>query len=128
MPVKIEDLWPDLGASAIVTPAAILKTQATALSQKTKGLLQGEVTTWANSGSIYHRFNLLVPALDNYRYGLLAVHHSPVLYPIVVDDGPSGVPQLKLQDEGELRDWLRQAFSAPNTKRVLEALLAQAAS
>jgi hypothetical protein len=38
MPELNEDLWPsDLGIVSIVTPAAILRAQATLLGEKTKG-------------------------------------------------------------------------------------------
>src|ERR1017187_5540967 len=85
---EIEDLWPDFNPAAIVTPASILKTQAAALSQKSKGLLQGEVETWTSEENIYHRFNLIVPALENYRYSLLRMHHLGTLYPVYVDESP----------------------------------------
>jgi hypothetical protein len=141
MPDQIEDLWPDMNTAAIVTPASILKTQASALSQKSKGLLQGEVETWTNQQNIYHRFSLVVPALDNYRYSLLRVHHLPTLYPVYVDESPLRVIEGEstdwdntarqtyvLQDEASFRGWLRKAFAATETKRILESLLAQASS
>jgi hypothetical protein len=142
MPDPIEDLWPDLNPIAIVTPASILKTQAAALSQKTRGLLQGEVETWSAEQTIYHQLTLVVPALENYRYSLLRIHHSPTLYPVYVDQSPFPVVEGQrtdwnaelgrttyvVQDEGTFRAWLRHAFAAPETKRILESLLAQASS
>ena len=142
MPPVNEDLWPDLNPVAIVTPASILKTQAAALSHKSNGLLQGEVQTWAQRENIYHRFNLVVPALENYRYSLLRIHHLPTIYPVYVDDSPIPVVEgfdtswnaaeerttYVLQDEDSFREWLRKAFAAPETKRILESLVAQARS
>ena len=142
MPDKIEDLWPDINPAAIVTPASILKTQAAALSQKSKGLLQGEVETWAYEQNIYHRFSLVVPALENYRYSLLRVHHLPTVYPVYIDESPlpviegestdwnsaAGQTTYSLQDEASFRGWLRKALAATETKRILESLLAQASS
>lgn len=134
---EMEDLWPDLKPAAIVTPAYILKTQAAALSQKSKGLLQGEVETWSREEYIYHRFYLVVPALDNYRYALLSLHHSPTGYPVHIDGSPIQTPNTRanswggtsdhgIPDERSFRSWLREAFNAPETRRILESLMAQA--
>ncbi|MGA2741241.1 MAG: hypothetical protein ABSG65_27855, partial [Bryobacteraceae bacterium] len=91
MPELNEDLWPsDLGiASTIVTPAAILRTQATLLGEKTKGILEAAVETFSANNDIYHRFVIKVPALGNYRYTLFQVHHPVTLYPVVVDQEPT---------------------------------------
>jgi hypothetical protein len=137
---ELDDLWPDLNSATIITPASILKTQAAALSQKTNGLLQGEVETSFRGKSIIHEFDLVVPALENYRYSLLRIHHEPTLYPVYVDESPIPVvagentgrhnwystTAYVLQDEAAFRAWLRQALAAPDTKRILENLLAQA--
>jgi hypothetical protein len=137
---QIEDLWPDISPAAIVTPASILKTQATALSQKTNGLLQGEVRTSANQGALYHQFILVVPALENYRYGLLRIRHTLAnVYPVYIDERPEplrsvlNIPWVEdtakaLKDEGEFREFLRETFASTETKRILENLLAQATS
>jgi hypothetical protein len=129
---KIEDLWPELIPAAIVTPKSILKTQVTALEQKSNGLLHGQVETWTNGDRIYHRFYLVVPALENYRYSLLRIHHSASAYPVSVDESPIREeadfirPWPMLPDESSFRNWLRNVFSSDETKRVLESLLAQA--
>jgi hypothetical protein len=125
-----EDFWPDLTASAVRTPASILKTQAAALSKKTHGLLGGEVDTWTYKDSIYHRFYVVVPALENYRYSLMRVHHGPTLYPVIVDedpvDGDRGMLAHDFKDEEAFRAWLRESFNRVETRRILESLLAQA--
>lgn len=141
--VANDDLWPDVTPIAIVTPSSILKTQAAALSRRTHGLLRGEVRTWATEGrgnDIYHQLELVVPALDDYHYSLLRIHHSVTpLYPVYVDESPLhgqddnpsarpnpniGIPQLRSEDA--FRDWLRRALASDETKRILESLLAQA--
>lgn len=137
---EIEDLWPDLNPTGIVTPAAILKTQAVVLSQKSKGVLLGEVETWSTSQGIHHRLLLVVPALDNYRYELLSVHHSITVYPVYVDSSPvpftpgesKGIDgflaRRMIQDEERFREWLKEVFGATETRRILDNLLAQASS
>lgn len=84
----IEDYWPDLDPAAVVTPASILKTQAAALSRKSRGLLQAEVETFANGDDVFHRLDIVVPALENYRYSLLRIHHAAMLYPVYVNEEP----------------------------------------
>ena len=135
------DLWPDLNSVGILTPAAMLKTQAGMLSKKTNGRLQGLVETYSLRGEIYHQLFVVVPALENYRYSLLTVHHSPTLYPVTVDESPvstatststqayalaaSNLPTT-LADEKSFQSWLGTALSDVNTKRILQNLLAQA--
>ena len=136
------DLWPDLNSVGILTPAAMLKTQAGMLSKKTNGRLQGLVETYSLRGEIYHQLFVVVPALENYRYSLLTVHHSPTLYPVTVDESPVStatsttstqayaLATLKLPttlaDEKSFQSWLGTALSDVNTKRILQNLLAQA--
>ena len=135
------DLWPDLNSVGILTPAAMLKTQAGMLSKKTNGRLQGLVETYSLRGEIYHQLFVVVPALENYRYSLLTVHHSPTLYPVTVDESPVSIaPSTSMQayalaalnlpttlaDEKSFQSWLGTALSDVNTKRILQNLLAQA--
>jgi hypothetical protein len=136
---QIEDLWPDLNPSAIETPAYILKTQAAVLSKKSKGLLHGEVESWPRESFVHHQLSIVVPALDNYRYVLLRVHHSFLIYPVFVDESPianwetqiEGWSEINrqrraLKDEHAFRDWLRKVLAAPETRNILENLMAQA--
>jgi hypothetical protein len=138
MPEQLEDLWPDLTPAAIITPASILKTQAAVLSQKSKGLLQGEVESWTHENDVHHQLVVVVPALDNYRYTLIKLHHSLTIYPVFIDESPVPREQedewsninraYKLQDEDSFRNWLRTILAAPQTIRILQNLLAQATS
>ncbi len=123
MTTEMEDFWPDLDPSAARTPAGVLKAQAAALTRKTNGLLQGEVVTFFSEEEIYHRLEIIIPALD-YRYALIVVHHSGTPYPVYVDSGP--VPGKKsFDDERDFKSWLRTALSATATKNIVENLLAQ---
>jgi len=149
MPELNEDLWPsDLGIVSIVTPAAILRAQATLLGEKTKGILEGAVETSSVGDQIRHRFVIRVPALGNYRYPLFSVHHAVDLYPVFIDEEPatprpalmpdlSSVPGFTslgdrldrasgLKSEPALRDWLRQTLASDETKRIIANLYAQA--
>jgi hypothetical protein len=85
--------------------------------------------------------------LDNYRYELFRIAHPVKLYPITVLTGPNSqetVPadtlgsdfanrgtyqrNRELSSEKEFLEWLRSAFAADDTKRVINALLAQTSS
>jgi hypothetical protein len=137
---KSEDLWPsDLGLETIVTPVSILRTQANLLGERTRGMLVGEVQTWTTGDIVRHALNVVVPALDNYKYTLLKVHHPVMLYPVFVDEEPVpygrirmisqiGTPDgFALKDEDALREWLRETLARQETKQILAHLYAQAA-
>lgn len=142
MPELNEDLWPsDLGIASIVTPAAILRSQAALLGEKTKGILEAVVETSSVGNEIHHRFVIKVPALGNYRYALFSVHHPVTLYPVFVDEEPATprspfMPDFSLgerlreatglQGEEEFRSWLRRTFASEATKRIIANLYAQA--
>jgi hypothetical protein len=126
-----------LGITSIVTPAAILKTQAALLGEKTKGVLEAAVKTWTSAGNVYHEFVIVVPALDGYRYVLFRIHHPITLYPVFVDEQPNlstGAWDLTsalnkaagIPDEEALRDWLRTTLASDATKHIIANLYAQA--
>ncbi len=73
----IPDLWPTAALkTTVLTPIAILRTQATCLSQKTQGLLVGDVTvTAAENGQNQVSLFVVVPALNNYRHRLMTVQY-----------------------------------------------------
>jgi hypothetical protein len=99
MSASIPDLWPEDIAVDSVTPLAILNAQATKLAEKTKGLLEAEVTTHEEQEPVpqpgvvdvsrplskillVHEFDVIAPALQNYRHRIMSVKHSPELcYP-----------------------------------------------
>src|SRR6266566_6564162 len=81
MPDKIPDLWPaDFGSVVIATPLLILKRQATALAEKTKGVVEGTVHSSADGSAFTHQF-VLVSRVLGYSYRLLLVRHDIALYP-----------------------------------------------
>ena len=72
----IPDLWPTSELeSAVLTPIAILRTQATLLGQKTQGLLRGDVRVTNEKGKLLLNFDVVAPAVNNYRFTLLSVRH-----------------------------------------------------
>jgi hypothetical protein len=117
------DLWGDIQPSAVRTPVAILREQAALLGNNTQNLVEAKVETSGIAGNFIHSFNLVAPALDNYKYKLFTVHHGPELYPISVNDQTNA-----LETEERFVDWLRQRLSSDKTRKIVGNLLAQATS
>ena len=79
------DLWPIINLDTSgETPLKILLEQAEVLSQKTKGLVIGNVLTNPKGNLIFHTFYLVAPMLNNYRYSLMDVVHSAMPYPTFI--------------------------------------------
>src|ERR1017187_9270395 len=120
------DLWGEIAPTAVRTPLAVLREQAALLGRKTNNLVEATVTTGVYRGGFIHRFNLVVPALDDYTYELFAVTHGIELYPVRKWDPLSVYPDFP--SEEAFVEWLRQELSSPETKRIVSNLLAQATS
>lgn len=146
----------EIAVTSVVTPIAILKEQAALLGEKTKGLVLGEVESEQEQGEEVvedylkeplgssapiiqkHTLYLVTPALDNYQYSLLSVKHDFELYPCEVcyhpkpedlqisrdefDDSTDFNPR----SEDEFVEWLEQALSQRETRRIIRALIERA--
>ena len=134
------DLWPEELGSATVTasPKSILQEQAQRLTDKTSRKLRGRVETRPSSqgfsvtatrrythSDFRHVFSILVPALEDYEYELLAIYsNAAAIYPVY---GEFNDEIKELVNEEQLVDWLRSALSTSRAKQVVNSLLAQAA-
>jgi hypothetical protein len=123
MPGDPNDFWPDLkDVASVVTPVNLLRQQAATLSEKTNGDVRAYVNTDASGESFVHRFNVIVPGLDDYTYELFQIHHGMNLYPVtwyhLLENG-------RLDSEADLVEWLRKTLSSAHTRQVLLTLLAQ---
>jgi len=76
-------------------------------------------------GAFRHRFNLVVPGLNNYTYELFTVQHEIEPYPITV---PRGEEFQELYTEEAFVAWLKEELSSRETGRILANLLAQVTS
>jgi hypothetical protein len=117
------DFWGDIQENEVRTPLSILREQAALLGPKTKHLLKAEVGTYVSSERFVHHFNLVVPALDNYRYELFGITHGIDLYPVV----EVGRPQ-EMHNEDEFIAWLQQRLTSQQTRRIINTLMSQARS
>lgn len=125
---SIPDLWPKeigTGADAIVPPVVILRAQASALSKRTNGILEGAVEARTTDDQQFvHSLYIVAPALGGYRYLVMHVFHDILLYPVnvrfVIRD-----EVYAAKDPRQFQELLRTLFAAPVTLRAIDALLAQ---
>lgn len=82
----IPDLWGQAITVNVLTPAAILNTQAALLKRKTQGIVVAELATTTDSKNIVTiKLDLVAPAVDNFRASVLAVRHkADYVYPALV--------------------------------------------
>ena len=121
------DLWPqDLVQDATIrTPVAVLREQAAFLGEHTKKVITAEVTSTSSGDyqSFVHSLRLIAAALGNYRYELLKVSHSLLLYPVMLT-GEKFAPR-RCANESELRVALGDVFTSDDTRKIINALIAQ---
>jgi hypothetical protein len=117
------DLWPALPDVKLRTPVSILREQAALLGQKTKNLLEAEVSTNTWHGELRHSFKIVAPALD-YSFELFSVTHGVDLYPSSGKSANQNMP-TELPDEDAFIEWVREQLSSERTLRLIQSLLAQ---
>lgn len=142
---KTKDLWGDLpSAETIRTPYTILKEQASILTEKTDGLLIGEVKMSPQieypgiikslvdqerqqSQSFVAFLRIKVPSLNNYTYSVLKIQYPlPDLYPVLVTSFVAAEDrECECATEAEFENALGKVLSSSDVKRVISGLLAQ---
>ena len=136
----MDDLWPDDIAInlSLRTPFAILRKQASALSEKTKNVVEGLVVIDSQAskpkGPIYYDFNIRAPMM-NYTYQLFYISHPIELYPLrlCIEDeevlstwkGDPDNTTLQIETEDEFMQILRSVFASKRTRKIVSALIAQ---
>lgn len=126
----VEDLWPDFGDELPLTPKEILERQASQLSDKTSHRIEGEVQTSKTYGdSIQHKFYLVAPALDHYKYELFKVDHKFPIYPLTIEgfelpDREKSYRGIEAGDEETFKEILKEIFNHEDTKKVVMSLMA----
>ncbi len=80
-------LWSDDISVDVLSPVAILRAQARPLAEKTKGLLRADIESiTSDTGRVKHQFDLIAPALGNFRRRVLtATHQKDLVYPVIVE-------------------------------------------
>ena len=143
MSISPRNLWPeDIAVTDRVPPVSILKEQAALLGQRTKNLVEGRVRSGSSvyvGSDFNYSFELVAPALDNYRYELLRISHGVEFYPLRLFSDPreslSMVKQLfdpdaqstgqTIENEGQFLKALEIIFSSEQTRKVIGSLIAQ---
>lgn len=132
MATAIPDLWPqDVVVSDVVSPLVIMRHQAGLLRQRTKNILEAEITTTAlEGGRVQHEFQIVAPALDHYRLSLFRVEHRlsmpyPVkIYAPIFDDG-FPLPHATASSQIEFLELIQTVFTSDSTKVAIQSLIAQ---
>jgi len=86
MASAVKSLWSARIKPDILSPRQILRVQADALTEMTKGVLVGELLeSKGGTGEVVLTLDMLAPAI-NYRQRVLTARHSPsLLYPVNLD-------------------------------------------
>jgi hypothetical protein len=124
MPEIEMDFWPsDFLDDQVRTPSAILSEQASLLGTKTRNLIEAEVTTAVDGPWFTIRFDIVVPALDNYRYQICMLQHDLQIYPVYVVRQFIEVPEydLRLAEAFELDEVLRRRKISPPSRHKLNS-------
>lgn len=117
------DLWPDFEAEQIKNPKSILVEQANFLGEKTKNVLLAEVKSRGEpTKKIIHSFDIVTPALSNYRFNLFHIRHEILYYPLEFIYN-SKVEYV--QTEKELMDKMKYVFNLKSTKDLINSLYSQ---
>jgi hypothetical protein len=138
----MDDLWPkdleDLTKSSATAPVNILKEQAAILAKRTNGLIYAEVTLHdfpIRAKSFSYSFDIVAPALQNYRYELFRLKHGVEMYPVmfhieteIKNEIQPEVHELKASNEEEFNKILWRVFNSKKGKQLLTALLKQSES
>jgi hypothetical protein len=109
MSQTIPNLWSEKDIKVeVLSPLAILHTQATNLEQMTKGLIETEITVvTSDKGETVYQLDLIAPALGGYRHRLFAIsHHKDMVYPVkfVLPEGQAMPLYARLDGVGEIAE------------------------
>jgi len=145
----IGGFWPTDIKPDIQPPLAILKPRAAELTQLTKGILVGQISTLTDKDQtwLFHNLDAVVPALKNFRQRLVTVKHQiKMIYPAFVDAeifekplsreflhlrvpdpfGPPPKQRNEASTDEELIELLKIALNSAQMKSTLVSLIALA--
>jgi hypothetical protein len=126
----------------VLTPYALITAQATKLTEKTQGLVEGRVNSRREgAGLICHTFDLYAPVLT-FRYTLFRLwHQEAMVYPVLIFGGREKMPSPSdiatylagramggidpIWTEEQLVNALQNAFTGPQVVPVIHSLIAR---
>lgn len=130
MPDTIPSLWSDDIKVDVVTPLAILRAQLEPLYRMTKGLLRAEISSdELPNDTVEHAFELIAPALSNYRYKVLSAnHHHNRVYPVGVEAEcfeSTSIPERLAHTQEEFIEIIGEVLHSGEIRSVIHSLLAR---
>jgi hypothetical protein len=151
MSISPRNLWPeDIAVTQVVAPVAILKEQASMLGERTMNLVEGRVKqNFSDSGGLRfpkpsgksrathsgddlydsdfsYDFDLVAPALNNYRYRLFSISHGVEFYPLLITNSAALTGDgIEVPHEEGFLAMLEMIFSSEKTKGIISSLIAQ---
>ena len=125
----MSDLWPAIEQPTIKAPVVILREQAQLLGEKTRNIVEAEVTRiegedWIPWYHFAYAFWIVAPTLGNYRYRLFAIAHGIDIYPVLVNLGTDLLKDVGAPISEQLEK-AKQSAMQTGAKAVFEALWAQ---
>lgn len=118
----VESFWVIPDVANIRTPLSILREQAAALTQQTKGTLVGVVeTSICGEDELALTLTISVPSLNDYRFHLLTYFQPVHLYPGHFEDSSETAT-----DEIAFIKIVKATLSSTRVQNVLASLLSQA--
>lgn len=120
-----KNMWGNLDyLDDIRTPTTYLKEQGNLLSEKTGGLLKGDVlnTSVRDADHTESELHIIVPTANNYRYGLLKVKYLiKGMYPLQITDYAND-QKHECRDEEEFLSTLESVLSSKSVMEILGTL------
>ena len=127
----VESFWAIPDVTEVRTPLSILREQANALTEQTKGVLVGMVEVYRDSqdGDLTINLEVSVPALNGYRYRIISYRQPVELYPGTFSGDPIAkiaISNGRVIDEEQFITYIKVVLSSERIRRVLGTLLSQA--
>lgn len=121
----INDLWNiDFSLPNLVTPRAVLVTQADYLETHSEGVLDADVETAVLDDRMAHAFTLRATRLPAFRETMLTATHGVRLFPVTVQADALKKPAI-CEDMAAFETVLRAILGSKGTQTLIRALLAQ---
>ncbi len=121
----VESFWALPDVATLRTPLRILREQATALTERTNGLLVGLVEVNQQSDrDLQIKLDVIVPALNDYRVRILRYVQPITLYP----GNLTGMGIGAFMEINSLEDFdiaIKNALSSQAVKNILSSLISQ---
>lgn len=125
MATSIPNLWEGKISRSVLTPVAILRTQAGNFEAEIGKVLRAEVRSRiqpTESGSVrHHTFDIVAPGLNGYRREVLSAEHAdPGAYPVQVRS--DFLPTVVHVNQGYVEDQDRTCRNQEHFLKVLGAI------